>query len=239
MARVSTSSSTPSSNGVQVKLGRVSLKPNIARIVNAIRRIGHNPEEAIMDIVDNSVANHASQIGIVFSGTSRLERIEIADNGTGMTYDGLSNAMNLGSSGDYGADVLANLSKYGFGLKSAALSIGQRLTVMTCVENGMIIKAVLDAEIIEKENDYLVEFSEATSAEAKHFTDRTGGIGTLVIIDRIEPGGTPSLTSVQTRSARRSARHFTASCRRRTPSRSRSTGNRSRRSTRSSWATST
>lgn len=209
MARGATSPTVPtvpSSNGKL--LGLVSLPPSIARVVNAIRRIGHSTEEAVMDIVDNSVAKHATQISVFFSGTTRVERIEIADNGMGMTFDGLKDAMRLGSAGDYGADALANLSKYGLGLKSAALSQGQRLTVMTRAEGGDLLKAVLDAEIILKKNEYLIDFSEPSPEEQAFFEERTqnknggeqsGGVGTVVIIDKIDQGTALGLTAATNR----------------------------------------
>jgi len=97
--------------------------PNVCRVVEAIRRIGHSPEDAIQDICDNSVQWQTTQIDIYLSGQKTFYRIEVADNGTGMGREQLLDALRLGSADNYGAGSLA---KYGMGLKAAALSQGRR-----------------------------------------------------------------------------------------------------------------
>ena len=99
--------------------GEKAIRPSIPRLVDAIRRIGHSPTDAILDICDNAVQANASKIDIFVSGQKTFDRIEVADSGKGMNEELLTEALRLGSIVSYPS---GSLSKYGLGLKSAALS---------------------------------------------------------------------------------------------------------------------
>ncbi len=104
-----------SRSAVQSELVEEIVSPSVSRVVEAIRRIGHSPEDAIQDICDNSVQWQATQIDVYLSGQKTFDRIEVADNGTGMNREQLLDALRLGSADNYGA---GSLSKYGMGLNS-------------------------------------------------------------------------------------------------------------------------
>lgn len=175
------------------------VSPCISRVVDAIRRIGHSPTDAIQDICDNSVQWQASQISIVISGKKTFDRIEVADNGTGMDRDSLLEALRLGSSVEYPG---SSLSKYGMGLKSAGLSQGRRLTVFTRCDKGTLFKAILDVDVIAKRRDYVVLISEGTTQDWDLFEQHTGGIGTMVIVDKIDDESAKGLTATVNRTKR-------------------------------------
>lgn len=63
-----TVTSTKRTGRSESSVREVPIRPSITRVLEAIRRIGHSPEDAVLDIIDNSVANHATHVGIVISG---------------------------------------------------------------------------------------------------------------------------------------------------------------------------
>lgn len=187
-----TVTSTKRTGRSESSVREVPIRPRITRVLEAIRRIGHSPEDAVLDIIDNSVANHATHVGIVISGQKHFDRIEIADNGTGMDERALEEALRLGSVVDYAPD---SLSKYGLGLKAAALSQGGRLTVLTRAAEGSLLKAELDLTLIAERDEYVVRFLQPSGPEAEVFQERTGGVGTLVRVDEIYPDSAKGLAA--------------------------------------------
>src|ERR1051325_4051184 len=102
--------------------------PGAKRLIESLRNMGYECSTAIADLVDNSIAAHASEIHVEISAQhgSRPASIVIADNGSGMDRDQLHEAMRFGAFQEYTAD---DLGKYGLGLKTASLSQCRTLTV--------------------------------------------------------------------------------------------------------------
>jgi len=169
-----------------------SIHPNIPRLLEAIRCIGHSLEDSVGDLADNALAADASKVGVIFSGQRSFDRLEIADNGHGMNAEQLEEALRLGSQIDYPAN---SLSKYGMGLKSAALTQGGRLTVLTHADAGPLLKAVLDIELVKKREDYVVQFPTPSAQDTELFEHRTGGIGTILVVDSIHPERAVGITA--------------------------------------------
>jgi hypothetical protein len=115
---------------------KIVVPMDAARVCDAIAKIGYSASSAIMDIVDNSVTAGATNVTIhvevradsVMSDKSNVTRFTILDNGSGMDDAGILNALKLGSAAQYPPK---SLSKYGMGLKSAGLSLGSRITVVS------------------------------------------------------------------------------------------------------------
>lgn len=80
----------------------------------------HNLTSALADLVDNSIDARATHIRIRFvqRGTSILG-LQIIDNGSGLTADGLKRAMTFGARREYSSE---DLGHFGLGLKAASLS---------------------------------------------------------------------------------------------------------------------
>lgn len=125
--------------GPHVSFTEVPINPG--RILRAIARIGYTPESAICDIVDNSVGANARRIAIKLEREPDMSearrnsaaRYIIADDGDGMDRDRLIEALALGADGEYGS---GSLGKYGLGLKSAGLSQGDRIEVVSACEGA-------------------------------------------------------------------------------------------------------
>ena len=93
--------------------------PSASRLMESMRSVGYGFENAVADILDNSIRAGATIITIEpkFSGSQSY--FLIADNGKGMDEDELDEAMRFGSESDYGP---SSLGKFGLGLKTSSLS---------------------------------------------------------------------------------------------------------------------
>tara|TARA_Y100000588_G_scaffold66136_1_gene66408 strand:- start:11579 stop:13297 length:1719 start_codon:yes stop_codon:yes gene_type:complete len=104
------------------------------RVCDAISKIGYSPAPALLDICDNSVTANSKSIEIIFnkkdgktlSNKNNVESYTIVDNGNGMNDNEVLKALTIGSPVEYDKN---SLSKYGFGLKSAGLSLGNKIVV--------------------------------------------------------------------------------------------------------------
>src|SRR6266568_1676360 len=106
----------------------VAVEPSAARLTGSLRDVGYDFPSAVADLVDNSLAAGASrvEIEIEFAGTE--SRVLIADDGCGMTANGLAEALRFGSRRVYGR---GDLGRYGLGLKTASLSQCRTVTVVS------------------------------------------------------------------------------------------------------------
>ena len=103
--------------------------PDAGGTREAFSRIGYKLEEAIADIVDNSIDAKARNILIRFvQNQNSIIRVVIVDDGHGMTSETILKAMQFGARITHkGKD----LGKYGIGMKSASFSQCDSLTVIS------------------------------------------------------------------------------------------------------------
>ena len=158
-------------------------KINARRVLEAISHIGYSSHSAISDIVDNSVSAKASEVSIkikasFYARKNSIHEIQIIDNGTGMDGDELENCLALGSSAEHYSKN--SLSKFGMGLKSAGLSLGERISIVS-KKGGAINKIVLDLEKIAEE--YNLE-KEAITAEDQEILENFEN-GTCIKVDKL------------------------------------------------------
>ena len=124
--------------------------PNTARLFDSLRGSGYKFEEAMADIVDNSIAAQASIVNITLYVDPATQRtyVSIADNGIGMTKTGLHNALK------YGADERedkSSLGKFGLGLKLASTAFCRRLEVISRSQSeGEVWRGILDLDGMEQ-----------------------------------------------------------------------------------------
>lgn len=178
----------------------ISVPMGARRVCNAIAKIGYSPSSSIMDIIDNSVTASASNIFIeieldpdkTYATKNNVLIYRIIDNGNGMNDDDIFNAFKLGSIPNYGTD---SLSKYGMGMKSAGLSLGTRITIIS-KKNGVFSKInYLDINLIE--DDYVIYRDDITDDNMTFFHEKTSNSvsGTIVEIsgcERIEQASASS-----------------------------------------------
>lgn len=162
--------------------------PNAGRLMEALRNTGYSNISAISDLVDNSIDAKADKIRISLrlSSEEDVERkITISDNGTGMNWETLRQAMRLGS--DVFHDLGRDLGKYGMGLVTASISIGRRLTVISR-KDGITNTAIQDLDKIIESNRFEIALRPATEPEIQLFDQETNRAtsGTVVIISKCD-----------------------------------------------------
>lgn len=114
-----------------------SLNPHPSALVESMRNMGYSPQTAIADLVDNSITANARKVHIELSPSSSGMNgwIRIEDDGIGMNTDKLVNAMRWGGEGPLSSRNLNDLGRFGLGLKTASISLGRRLTVISRKNN--------------------------------------------------------------------------------------------------------
>ena len=92
----------------------VAVQPSAARLTGSLRDVGYDFPSAVADLVDNSLAAGASRVEIEIEFAGADSRVLIADDGCGMTANGLAEALRFGSRRVYGR---GDLGRYGLGLE--------------------------------------------------------------------------------------------------------------------------
>lgn len=162
-----------------------TILPDAAGVFDAIARIGYEFEQAIADLVDNSIDADATEVLIRFFYDSRsVYSVAVIDNGHGMDGERADQAMAFGARTGKTDD---DLGKYGMGLKSASFSQCRVLTVLSR-KDGQTVGRRWTAENVRK--DWLCETIVRTPAERhlKVNSDRvnTSCHGTLVQWDELD-----------------------------------------------------
>ena len=135
----------------------------------------------------------ASRVDIVIEFDGEDSSVVIADDGRGMTANGLIEALRYGSRRDYSP---RDLGRYGLGLKTASLSQCRSVTVVTC-RSGMADRMAvrtLDLDLIAEWDEWLVVEPAHDSAVTQACERLTDGSGTVVIwrkLDRVLPERRP------------------------------------------------
>ena len=167
------------------------LPPSAGRVINSLRDAGYDFNTAVADIVDNSIAAHATIVFVSAVMSNRTGQIDvtIADNGCGMTPDGVLNAMKYGS--DEREDF-HSLGKFGLGLKTASTSQCRRVSLVSrCNKGEQPFKLVLDIDHAQETNrwEYLEEPATALELQflARVAADHSGTVVRWEKCDRILP----------------------------------------------------
>ena len=100
--------------------GSDHILPDPRRMIVALRQVGYSFEQAISDLVDNSINGRASNVLIRFiCDDHRIRSCVIADDGEGMSLARMTEAMRFGSAEQTRS---GSLGKYGMGLNSSILN---------------------------------------------------------------------------------------------------------------------
>lgn len=172
-------------------MGRIIVKePPAKTLITGIRAIGYNFSTAVADIIDNSISAKATRIDIITDVTDGTSCVAFLDNGCGMSYDELENAMLLGSNRESRADSELELGRFGLGLKSASLSQCREFTVVSKVA-GSVNAIMFDLNLIEAENKWNLRVLDEDEIQIVQNADRLMEYpsGTLVVwkkFDKIE-----------------------------------------------------
>lgn len=104
--------------------------PSARRLVDSLRDVGYDFPSAVADLVDNSIAASATKVDIQCHWDEQNSWVRVADNGTGMHAETLTEALRFGADRGYEPD---DLGKFGLGLKTASLSQCREFSVASRV----------------------------------------------------------------------------------------------------------
>ncbi len=157
------------------------VKPKASALILSMRSIGYSLNNAIADIIDNSISAKASKIEIICSWDGNEPFIEIRDDGIGMDAEQLEEAMRLGSDPTSRRDP-DDLGRFGLGLKTASYSQAKKLIVRTNNNESDSI-AIWDLDLVAKEDEWLLDIE--TSSEGD-FLKKQGTVVRWEKIDTLE-----------------------------------------------------
>lgn len=165
-------------------------KLEMKRLIFGISNFGYTAEDAILDIIDNSIVAKAKNIEIIIgkkdiakTDDKSVQYIAIIDDGNGMDNEQIFNALMLGSPQSDGKYETNSLSKYGFGLKSAGFSQAKRISVISRKDSDANwMKSFIDYNQIIDENDWVVNEEEELTELEKTFIEKITESGTIVLL---------------------------------------------------------
>ena len=161
-------------------MSTVSSTPQASLLLEALRSVGYSEEAAIADIVDNAISAEADTIVINFDWDKKC--ISIVDNGQGMEKNELYENMQIGSSDPAQPRSNKDLGRFGMGMKTAAFSLGRRVTVVTSKDN-QINNAAWD---LDQVGDIGWQLIIDDDGKYDHFLNEFREHGTAVVISTLD-----------------------------------------------------
>lgn len=136
--------------------------PLATNLMESTRAIGYSVETAIADIIDNSISADAKNIDVCFDFNDS-SYLYIADDGFGMSFEKLKDAMRYGSCSPTETRNAKDLGRYGLGMKTASLSQCRRMSVFT-KQDGVFAACCWDLDVIKETNNWSLLILEYTDA---------------------------------------------------------------------------
>lgn len=170
---------------IQENAADFELLPDPERIVTGLRDTGYNFNTAVADIIDNSIAAHATKVNVeVVMDPDMNVRVYFSDNGCGMDLDGLKNAMKYGSRE---RSEKNSLGKFGLGLKTASTAFCRQFSLVSRTGEGTLRKVRWDLDYIARRGAWLLQFP-AIEADEEELLGQTAGngSGTLLVWDKVD-----------------------------------------------------
>lgn len=162
--------------------------PDPLGLFKILARAGHSLPSAVADLVDNSLSHGAREIDITFPNPNAGGRwMCIRDDGTGMTPSGLRDAMKIGHQREYDD---GDLGKFGYGLKGAAWSQADRLTVVSQATGSESTTLTWDKEHLARTRRWEL-LSDPVAPEHASAVD-IGDSGTAVLLTKMRPSMEPA-----------------------------------------------
>src|SRR5688572_14052243 len=93
--------------------------PDPLALLESNRNLGYSIEEAVADLIDNSITAKATTIKFHLDWNDGLPVFRLYDNGLGMSEEKLISSFKLGSLEQRNPN---DLGRFGFGMKTASLS---------------------------------------------------------------------------------------------------------------------
>lgn len=161
--------------------------PPATSLLRGLRAIGYSFSTAVADIIDNSITAQAKNIKIFSDPLDDEPYFLIIDDGYGMNYQELENAMLFGSNRDDKIDCEEDLGRFGLGLKSASLSQCKKFIVIS-KKYGRVNAMSYDIDEIERTNTWDLQILTRDEIDNLPFVDELNRLdsGTIVIWNKFD-----------------------------------------------------
>ena len=160
--------------------------PDPTGVLRGFKAIGYSIEEALSDLIDNSIDAKAKNVVIEFGRSDEdLLFIRVIDDGEGIKPEHIDTAMKWG-----GTSIKDNksLGCFGLGMKTAAFAIGDSLTVVSKASKNKAVGRRWTAKNIQAgwKQDYLEESAADSWLKMDFGTIDLTKSGTVVQLDNIQ-----------------------------------------------------
>jgi hypothetical protein len=171
--------------------------PDPGNLVNSLRDFGYTLPTALADLLDNSLTANAFHIHVIVETEGSNTHIAVIDNGQGMDQNTLVEAMRMGTCGPQFLRQNNDLGRFGLGMKTASLSLGQCLTVISKQEDSDTIARCWDIPYIQNVHRWELLQDLTPVAEQYYEQIKKKTSGTAVIIEKIDRVSFMQLPEVQ------------------------------------------
>jgi hypothetical protein len=160
--------------------------PRASALIEALRAVGYTVQTAVADLIDNSITAGATTVWLDFVWAGRESFISLADDGTGMSADELTEAMRAGNRNPLEVRSPEDLGRFGLGLKTASFSQGRRLTVASKTRGSRAAVRRWDLDYVGLKDEWRL-LTDAHS-ESKARFDRLDAMrqGTIVLWEQLD-----------------------------------------------------
>jgi Histidine kinase-, DNA gyrase B-, and HSP90-like ATPase len=170
----------------QPTLGMVDVYPR-PKFLFSFRHNTLTNWEALADLADNPLDEDVAASKIRFSYKKEPAQIVVADNGSGMSLEVLTDAMRLGAAGK-NLPKASDKGLYGIGMKNSSMSLGKSLKVITKVESGKFYSALYDIDEIVRLGDFKIPIYDSDAQDISEFKEHNpdSNSGTVLIITKLD-----------------------------------------------------
>jgi hypothetical protein len=169
--------------------------PKASAMLESLRGLGYSAAGALADIIDNSIAAHATKVRLSFIWKGESSLISIIDNGEGMTAQELDRAMRLGEISPADPRRSDDLGRFGMGLKTASFSQCRKLTVASRKEGATsCLRWDLDVLANSPDDGWFLLEGPAENSEELLGPLESIPTGTLVLWQELDRVITPGFT---------------------------------------------
>ena len=160
----------------------VRVPPDAGRTARAMGNLGYELERALADVIDNSIAAHATKVRVVMEQIfNNRVRIEIIDDGHGIRLADLPAAIKYGAAD---RNDPTSLGVFGFGLKTACQSFTTRFSVCSSPKDGSDSgQIIFDENVISQQGDFLYETPDPSPKYLRKIVELGSKHGTAVVIE--------------------------------------------------------
>jgi len=153
---------------------------------DSLRGIGYSAQTAIADLIDNSITAGARRIRVDFFWRGEKSAIRVSDDGRGMSETRLIEAMRPASHDPRIPRGANDLGRFGLGLKTASLSQGRLLSVVTRSREGGVSARHWDFDHVAKIDQW--HLLHGIPPELSEEAVMPAGLvaGTVVVIGRLD-----------------------------------------------------